>query len=206
VRKKNKMADAIEFFSDARSHRTIRRADVVLHMFDTSQELSQLDKKLARYVVDHHKPVILCANKWDLVADMERQDFVDYIRGELPGVSFAPLRFLSAKTGQGVEAVLRLAEDLYERSRRRVGTGELNRVMQRATDGRSPTKQGASVRIYYATQTAEAPPTFTLFVNDKRLLGKSYLRFLQNRLREELELGDLPLRLLLRDKKEGDVE
>ena len=206
VRKKNKMADSIEFFSDSRSHRTIRRADVVLHLFDISQELSQLDKKLARYVVDHHKPVILCGNKWDLVAELERQDFIDYIRAELPGLSFAPIRFLSAKTGHGVEGVLRLADKLYEKSHATIGTGELNRILKRATEERSPSSKGANVRIYYATQTGNAPPTFTLFVNDKHLLGKSYLRFLTNRLREELDFGEIPLHLELRDKKEGQEE
>ncbi|MFM7299243.1 MAG: ribosome biogenesis GTPase Der, partial [Planctomycetota bacterium] len=101
VRKKQKMADAIEFFSDARSHRTVRRADVVLHMFDVSQELSNLDKALSRYVIDHYKPLILCANKWDLVSDMERQEFVDYIRAELPQLDYAPIRFLSGHEGMG---------------------------------------------------------------------------------------------------------
>jgi len=132
LRKKSKIADAIEFFSDARSYRTIRRADVVLHMFDVSQELGQIDKKLARYVVDHYKPVILCANKWDLVSDMERQEFIDYIRAELPGLTYAPVRFLCAKSGQGVESILRLAEKLYDKTHNKVGTGELNRVLQRA--------------------------------------------------------------------------
>jgi GTP-binding protein len=206
LRKKSKIQDAIEFFSDARSYRTIRRADVVLHLFDVSTELGQIDKKLARYVADHYKPVILCANKWDLVSDMERQEFVDYIRAELPGLSYAPVRFLSAKDGKGVEAVLRLAEKLYDKTHNKVGTGELNRVLQRAADERSPSADGARVRIYYATQTEMLPPTFTLFVNDKRFLGKGYLRFLEHRLREHLDLGDVPLRLELRDKHEKDED
>jgi GTP-binding protein len=206
LRKKSKIQDAIEFFSDARSYRTIRRADVVLHMFDVSQELGQIDKKLARYVTDHYKPVILCANKWDLVSDMERTEFVEYIRAELPGLAYAPVRFLSAKSGQGVESILRLAEKLYDKTHNKVGTGELNRVLQRAAEERSPSSDGARVRIYYATQTETLPPTFTVFVNHKRFLGKGYVRFLQNRLREELDLGDLPLRLELRDKQDKDEE
>ncbi|MCC7015258.1 MAG: ribosome biogenesis GTPase Der [Planctomycetes bacterium] len=202
VRKKQKMADAIEFFSDARSHRTVRRADVVLHLFDVSQELSQLDKALTRYVIDHYKPVILCGNKWDLVSDMERQEFVDYIRDELPQLSWAPIRFLSARDGSGVEPVLALAEKLYQKSHVKISTGALNKALKKANEERSPTRTGANVRLYYATQTTTAPPTFTVFVNDKRFLNKHYVRYLSNRLREELELGELPIRLELRDKQE----
>lgn len=206
VRKKQKMADAIEFFSDARSHRTVRRADVVLHMFDVSQELSNLDKALSRYVIDHYKPLILCANKWDLVSDMERQEFVDYIRGELPQLDYAPIRFLSAREGQGVEAILKLAEELFEKSHVRVSTGALNKALKRANEERSPTRTGANVRIYYATQTTTAPPTFTVFVNDKRFLNKHYVRYLTKRLRDELDLGEVPIRLELRDKLENSAE
>ncbi|MDP1795569.1 MAG: ribosome biogenesis GTPase Der [Acidimicrobiales bacterium] len=206
LRKKSKIADAIEFFSDARSFRTIRRADVVLHLFDVSQELGQTDKKLARYVIDHYKPVILCANKWDLVSDMERTEFVDYIRGELPQLAYAPLKFLSSKTGQGVEAILKLAESLFERSHAKITTGALNRIVKRASEERGPNSGGTLVRIYYATQISTAPPTFRLFVNDKRHLNKNYVRYLTSRLREELDLADLPIRLELTDKKEQESQ
>jgi len=206
VRKKQKMADAIEFFSNARSHRTVRRADVVLHMFDVSQELSQLDKALTRYVIDHYKPVILCANKWDLVSDMERQEFTDYIRAELPALTWAPIRFLSARDGLGVEAVMKLAERLYEKCNTKISTGALNKALKKANEERSPTRTGANVRIYYATQTTTQPPTFTVFVNDKRFINKHYVRYLTNRLRDELELNELPIRLELRDKQEEREE
>jgi GTP-binding protein len=173
-------------------------------MFDVSHEFGHVDKQLTRYVLDHYKPVILVANKWDLVADMERQDFVDYIRTELPQLAWAPIQFVSAKTGKGVDALLQLAERLFERSHVQIGTAELNRVLKRATEERGPTRQSANVRIYYATQTTTAPPTFTVFCNDKRFLNKNYVRYLTQRLRAELDLGDLPIRLELRDKKEGE--
>ncbi len=206
LRRKASFADAIEFFSDARSHRTVRRADVVLHLFDVSQELGHIDKTLSRYVIDHYKPVILCANKWDLVSDMERQEFIDYIRAELPQLSFAPLKFLSARTGHGVEAIMKTAERLFERSHVKVGTGELNRVVKRAAEERGPSSASTKVRIYYATQVTTAPPTFRLYVNDKRHLNKNYVRYLTTRLREELDLNDLPIRLELSDKKEKEIE
>jgi len=201
VRKKGKMADAIEFFSEARSRRTIRRADVVILLFDVSVELSALDKRLARYVIDHHRPVILAGNKWDKVSEYERKQFVDYVRAELPGLAFAPVRFLSARDGKGVDQLLKLAEELFEESRRRVSTGQLNRVLARSLESRAPGKTGARLNILYATQADEAPPTFVLFVNDKRLFTKSTLRFVENRLRKELDLGAVPVRMVLRDKR-----
>jgi GTP-binding protein len=203
LRRKARMEDAIEFFSDARAHRTIRRADVVVHLFDIEQEIGHIDKTVTRYVIDHYKPVILGLNKWDRVSDMERKDFVDYVRAELPQLSWAPIHFLSAKTGHGIESLLRVAERLYEKSHVQVPTAELNRVVQRATEERSPGRLGAAVRVYYATQTTTAPPTFTLFCNDKRLINRNYVRYLTGRLREGLGLDQLPIRLELRDKKEG---
>ena len=201
IRKKSSFVDSIEFFSDARSHRTIRRADVVLLFFDVSEELSALDKRLARYVVDHHKPVVLCANKWDLVREFDRVEFVKYIRAELRGLSFAPIRFLSAREGDGVDPAVDKAERLYEEAQRRVGTGELNRVLEKATEARGPNAGGARAKVLYATQAEATPPTFVLFVNDKRPFTKAYVRYLENRLREGLDFKEVPLHIVLRDRK-----
>jgi len=206
VRKKSSIADAIELYSDARSHKTIRRADVVALLFDVSQPLSSIDKRLARYVSDHYKPVVLGANKWDLVSDFKREAFVDYLRAELSGLAFAPVVFLSALNGEGVDELLATAEELFEESRRRVSTGELNRALARASDARGPSSEGSRVRILYATQAESAPPTFVVFVNDKRLVGKHYIRYLQNRLREELGFGRVPVRIVLRDRGSSENE
>ncbi len=206
LRKKSSQKDAVEFFSDARSHRTIRRADVVVHLFDVSLPLSAVDKRLARYVIDHYKPVILGANKWDLVSEMEREQFVQYLRDELTGLAFAPIHFLSAKTGQGVDRLLDRSEKLLEESRRRVSTGELNRALERTAGARSPSADGARVHLYYATQVESTPPTFVVFVNDKRLVGREYVRFLTKRLRQELGFESVPLRVVLRDRKSTEEQ
>jgi GTP-binding protein len=171
-------------------------------LFDVSRPLSSIDKKLARYALDHYKPLILGANKADLVRDIERAQFVDYLRAELPGLAFAPIVFLSASEGDGVARLLSTAERLFEQARARVSTGELNRVLQEAAQSRSPSSDGARVHIYYATQAESSPPTFVLFVNDKRLIGKGYLRYLSNRLREALGIEEIPLHIVLRDKRE----
>jgi len=207
LRKKSSLSDAIEFYSDARSHKGVRRADVVVLLFDVVKRFSVIEKKLARYITDHHKPVILAANKWDLVeGELEPGDFQEYIDVQLPGLSFAPLCFVSANTGQGVDDLIRLAEELFEAASRRVGTGELNRVLERALQARSPSSRGYRANVKYATQAETAPPTFVLFVNDKRLFGKTYLRYLENRLREELGFDEVPVRIILRDASMSPTE
>jgi len=198
VRKKSRMEDAVELYSDARSHKGGRRADVVLLLFDVTQPISSIEKRLARYVVDHYKPVVLGANKWDLAAGYTPADFRQYIDAQLPGLAYAPISFLSAKTGAGVDQMLGLAEELFEQARRRVGTGELNRVLERALKARAPSTRGYRARVRYATQADVAPPTFVLFVNDRKHFGKDVLRYLTNRLREELDLSEIPVRLVLR--------
>ncbi len=206
IQRKKSHEDAIDFFSDARSHKAIRRADVVLLLFDASQPLSAIEKRLARYVKDHYRTVLLGANKWDLVearGDVAPEDYRGYLAGELPGLAYAPVVFMSAKTGHMLAETVALARELHAAASQRVSTGELNRVLERALEARSPSAKGHRVRILYATQVGVAPPTFVLFVNDKRLIGKDYLRYLENRIREELPFGEVPVHLVLRDKTES---
>ena len=201
VRRKKSHDDAVEFYSDARSHKAIRRADVVLLLFDATEKLSSVEKKLARYVSDRYKVVILCANKWDLVENREPEDYEEYLAHELAGLLWAPVSFISAKTSQNVAATFALAQELCAQAKARVTTGELNRVLERAMEARSPSSKGHRVKILYATQAESSPPTFVLFVNDKRLIGKDYVRYLENRLRLELPFAEVPIHIVLRDKR-----
>jgi GTP-binding protein len=200
VKRKRAISDAIEFYADARSYKQIRRADVVVLMFDLSKELSVIDKQLARYAIDHYKPLILAGNKWDLVSEAERDEFRTYVRAELLGLDFAPLVFLTATTGQGLSPLIRQAIELFDQSRMRVPTGELNRILKDATTARSPSSDGHRIKILYATQAEAAPPTFIVFVNDKKLIGKDYVRYLTNRLRQDLPFKEVPLHIVLRDR------
>lgn len=202
LRKRSKIADAIEFYSDARSHKTIRRADVTVLLFDTSKPLSAVDKKLARFAMERYKPLILAANKSDLVREFKREDFVQYLRDELPSLAFAPIVFLSAKEGRGVERLMRTAERLQEQAARRVSTGALNRILREAAETQGPSSSGARLSIYYATQAETSPPTFVVFVNDRRLIGRNYVRYLTHRLREGLDCPEVPLHIVLRDKND----
>ncbi|MEZ5979844.1 MAG: ribosome biogenesis GTPase Der [Planctomycetota bacterium] len=205
VRKKSSFEDAVDFYSDSRSYRAIRRADVVVLLFDATEPLSGLEKRLARYAADHFKPVVLGANKWDLVGErMTAGELADYVARELPGVDYAPLVCLSGKDRWHTDEVMSVARELFDQAHGRVGTGELNRVLKNALAARSPSSKGYRVRVQYATQIDRQPPTFVLFVNDKRLIGKDYLRYLTNRLREELPFKEVPMRIVLRDRNRDD--
>lgn len=207
VRKKSSFEDAIDFFSDSRSYRAVRRADVVLLLFDASVPLSGLEKRLARYAVDHHKPLILGANKWDLCeGKMSLAQLEAYVNAQLPGISYAPMIALSAGNRWQVEEAFQLARDLFLQAALRVGTGELNRVLRRALEARAPTAQGHRVKIHYATQAERIPPTFVVFVNEKRLISKDYLRYLENRMRDELPFKEVPLHIVLRERNRGDED
>jgi len=201
VRRARSFADSIDFYSDARSHQAIRRADVVVLLVDALERISQLEQKLARYCADHFKPVVLGVNKWDLVEGAGAEEFERYLRAELPGLARAPIVLLSALQGARAGQTLDLARELWRQAGKRVSTGELNRVLARALESRSPSKDGDRVRIRYATQTQAAPPTFALFVNDRRLIGKDYLRYLENRLREAFDFEEVPLHIVLRENE-----
>ncbi len=201
IRKRSKLEDAIEFYSDARSLKTIRRADVVILLFDVTRKLSSIEKNLARYAIDRYKPTILAANKWDLVQGQTPESFREYLDAQVPGLGFAPIVFLSAKEGLRADDLIGVAKDLFEQGQQRVSTGELNQVLERALEARQPSSKGYRARVKYATQAEVSPPTFVLFVNDKRHIGKDWLRYLTNRLREELPFHEVPLRIVLKDPK-----
>lgn len=206
IRKRSKVEDAIEFFSDARSMRTIRRADVVVLLFDVTRKLSAIEKNLARYAVDRFKPIVLAANKWDLVEGQTPEDFRTYLDAQLPGLSFAPIVFLSAKEGMQTDELIDVCNDLFEQGQQRVATSDLNQVLEKALEARQPSSKGYRVRVRYATQAEVSPPTFVLFVNDKKHVGKDWLRYLTNRFREDLPFPEVPLRIVLKDKKTIEEE
>lgn len=199
VRKRKQVEGSVDFYSQKRTERSIRRADVVFLMLDATTEISQVDKKIADYIEKNFKPCIILFNKWDLVEGIPRKEFREYLRSRLPGHTFAPLVFISAKTGKGVEEALPKAENLFSQAQTRVSTKELNRILGRAYERRKPApKRGKLPKIYYGTQTAVQPPTMVLFVNEPSLFKKSYERFLANFLREGFPFGEIPIRIIFR--------
>lgn len=201
VRKRTKLADSIEFYSYSRATWSIRRADVVLLLIDATADISVTDKKLARYILDEHKPCILVVNKWDLAKGRaSTDDYGDYLTKTLPGMSFAPITFTTATQNRNIHATLELASTLFKQAHTRVSTAQLNQILAEVLDVRGPgTKRGtAAPKIYYATQVAVSPPTIVFFVNHPDAITTDYRRFLLNRFRDVLPFAEIPIRFLFR--------
>ncbi len=194
IRKKAKMSDAIEFFSRVRAEESIRRADVVLLMIDPQAKVSQVDKRLAGYVIGHYKPCVIVVNKWDLAKDVPTAEFAEYLGKRLPGLSYAPICFVSALKGRGVQRAVDLAETLWKQAHQRVATAGLNAAIELVKT--RPQTDGMSARrpkIYYATQVGTAPPAIVLFVNDPDSFSTAYRRFIAAFLRTHLPFAEVPI-------------
>ena len=203
IKRKRNMRDSIDYFSFFRAEKAIERADVVAFMVDVSAPITRADKKLGEMIVSSEKPVVVAVNKWDLAeGKITPEEYAKYFEKMVPGLDFAPLVFLSAKRGQNKKAVIQVALELFEQAKYRVGTGVLNRLIEKAyNQRRPPVTKGKRGKILYATQVAVAPPTIILFVNDRELFPKQYLRYLQNFLRSHLPFSEIPIRLWLRDRE-----
>ena len=205
VRKKRSIANDIEFYSLARAERSIRRADVVLLLLDATAKISKVDKQLAEYVLDQHKPAIFVINKWDLMAPMPTGKMADYIHKTFPSLDYVPMAFITAKMNRNVHAVLNLAQNLHKQASARVGTPELNRVLREALAATSPPmRQNRRPKVYFGTQVAANPPTIVLFTNGPDLLDNTYQRYLIKTFRDQLPFNDVPLKLYLRQRTRED--
>ncbi|GMU20203.1 MAG: GTPase Der [Phycisphaerae bacterium] len=204
LRKKNKLADDIEYYGFHRAELSIRRADVVLFLMDALAEVSQVDKRLAGYIAEQHKPCILVVNKWDLAKGRaSSDDYGRYLLETLPGLDYAPVAFTTASESRNVQSVIDLATQLFKQAQTRVSTAELNTAIEQALGENTPMTRGASgaPRIYYGTQIATAPPTVVLFVNDPARISANFERFLLHRLRELLPFQEVPIRLMFRGRR-----
>jgi GTP-binding protein len=207
IRRRGKVASgpAAEKYSTLRSLKAIARADVAVLVIDAVEGLTAQDAHVAGYVVEEGRGLVVAVNKWDLVeekTDRTFDQYVEWIRNEVPFLEFAPIVSISAKTGQRVGRVLELAIDIWGERRKRVSTGELNRVLRAASERLAPPLvRGRRPKIFYTTQAGVAPPTFVFFANDAALVHFSYRRYLENRLREEFGFDGTPIRLIFRDRE-----
>lgn len=207
VRKKKHIQDSIEFYGMARVERSIRRADVVILLIDAPRKISQVDKKISDYIKTQYKPCLLVVSKWDLAEGVTTEDFNKYVQSRLPGLSFAPLSFISSFRGENIIETIRLAQEMFQQANTRVSTSELNTVLEHAFTRHRPTKRKTKVsKVYYATQVSVCPPTFILFVNDKRLFNADYERYLSNQLRDNLPFSEIPLKFYFRPKSKINQE
>ncbi|MFQ5957422.1 MAG: ribosome biogenesis GTPase Der [Candidatus Brocadiales bacterium] len=202
VRKKRQVEGSVEFYGLSRAKSSVRRASVVLFLLDATEEISQVDKRLGAYIAEQFRPCIIVVNKWDLAVDTDTEEFVRYVRYCLPGLSYAPVSFISARNAENVVDTVGLAEELYRQAGTRVSTSELNKVIGDAVAER-PTKRkrGRAAKIFFATQVTVAPPTFVLFVNQPSFFDASYERYLANRLRDKFSFSEVPLRFFFRERR-----
>jgi GTP-binding protein len=202
IRKKSKIADSIEFYSYARATKSIRRADVVLFLIDATVEVSQVDKKIARFIANEYKSCILVVNKWDLAkGNTVTGDYEDYLTKLLPGLKYAPIAFTTATQAKNVKSVLDLAAEIFKQTTTMITTGRLNKafeVIKAESVGAAKRGKSGWPKIYYAMQIAAKPVTILMFVNRPELFEDSFRRYIVNRLREMLPIDEVPIRLLLR--------
>jgi GTP-binding protein len=206
IRRRGKVASgpAAEKYSTMRALKAISRADVAVLVLDAADGLTAQDAHVAGYVIEEGKGLIIAVNKWDIVSDKTAKSFDDLVvtlRRELKFIDYAPIVSISAKTGQRVTKILELAVDVWGERRKRVSTGELNRLVAAAVERTPPAVvHGRRAKIRYVTQAGVAPPTFVFFVTDPASIHFSYRRFLENRLRETYGFDGTPVRLIFREQ------
>ncbi len=206
VRHRKQVKTAIDHYSTARAHGSIRRADVVVHIVDAPTEISRIDRKLARYVLDNWKPYVVAVNKIDLAPETQPEHWEGYVRDRLPGVAFAPLVCISAASGQNVMQMVRTVWSLHEQTTIRVATADLMGVIGEATRSvPPPSDRSRRAKVYYATQVGTEPPTVALFTNHPDLIDEAYQRYLANRLRESLPYTSIPIRFVVRGRRPVQV-
>ena len=207
IRKKNRMADSIEFYGYVRATKSIQRADVVLFLVDATVEISQVDKKIAKFIAGEYKSCIIVINKWDLAKDTAATgEYEEYLTKMLPGLRYAPIAFTTATEAKNVQSVLDLAIEIFKQAATWIPTTKLNKAFEKIKAGAAGPAKGGRVKIYYATQIAVNPVTILMFVNKPELFEENYRRYIINRLRELLPVDEVPIRLLTRPhrKKKDD--
>lgn len=205
IRRKSKITENIEKYSIIRSWSAVERADVCLIMIDAKDGVTEQDTKIAGYAHEQGKASIIVVNKWDLV-EKETGTLEEYRKTVLEGLGFmtyAPVLFISAKTGQRVAKLYELIKFISNQASLRISTGMLNDLMNEATAMvQPPTDKGRRLKLYYATQSAIKPPTFVIFVNNMELFHYSYERYIENQLRKSFGFEGTPIRFIHREKDE----
>ena len=203
IRRRGRVQRGVEKHSVLRAERAVERADVALLLMDAGEGVAAQDTHIAGLIADAYVGLVLVVNKWDLIdpAPTFRKQFERVVRHRMRFAPWAPLCFISAKEGMGIDGLLAEALKVDEERRKRVSTGELNAVVQRVVGERGPPSVGGrKLKVLYCTQVQAAPPTFVFFVNDASLLHFSYRRYIENRLRRVFGFAGTPLRLVFKGR------
>jgi GTP-binding protein len=197
IRKEKTISDSVEFYSQSRAMRALRRADVVLLLLDGTRDIGRIDRQIGGEIAEESVPAIMVVTKWDLVEGRATTgQYEEYLRKQLPGLSWAPIAFISAVTGANLEPTLDLAGQLHDQAGKRVSTGELNRVLARAWERRKPRARGGRIgKIYFGSQVDTHPPTIMLSVNDPSLFDDNWRRYLLHELQAKLPYSEIPVHL-----------
>ena len=205
IRRKSKIEESLEYYSVLRAIKTIKRADVCLWILDGKEGLTEQDKRIAGIAYEERKPIIIVVNKWDAI-EKENNTMTkmrEHLYAELPFLSYAPIEFVSALTGQRTSKLLEQADKVFDEYTKRISTGLLNTVIKDAIMMNTPpTRKGRVVKINYATQISSAPPRFVLFCNYPELVHFSYSRYIENKLREAFGFEGSPIDVIFDHKND----
>ena len=207
IRRKSKVEESIERYSVLRSYMAVDRCDVAVVLIDAAEGFTEQDSKIAGYAHEQGKGCIIAVNKWDAV-EGKTGSTMDEMRRRLEEgfsfMSYVPFLFISAKTGQRVDKLYSLITQVAEKNAMRISTGRLNDLLAYATARvQPPSDKGKRLKIYYITQASTKPPTFVCFCNRAELFHFSYLRYLENQIREQFEMSGTPIRMVVRERGEG---
>lgn len=205
LRRRSKVDEDLEYYSVVRTLGAVERSDVTVIMIDGTEGLTEQDKKIAGYAHEKGRGMILAVNKWDLVPKETNtmRDFERALRAELQFLSYAPIVFISALTGQRLYSLLDLSLDVNEARSMRISTGRFNEILQDAMAmNQPPSDKGVRLKIFYGSQVQVNPPVFVLHVNRKDLMHFSYQRYLENRIRQEYGFMGTPIMLISKERDE----
>jgi len=203
IRRKSKIYDSVEKFSVMRALAALEKSDVAVIMIDAAEGVSEQDAKIAGFAHEAGKGVVIAVNKWDAIEKDTKtvNEYKKSVMEKLSFMTYAPIIFISAKTGQRVDEVFSKIKYVNEQNAMRTTTGVLNDILVDATTKlQPPSDKGKRLKIYYMTQASTKPPTFILFVNDRELAHFSYIRYLENRIRETFGLEGTPVRFIIRER------
>lgn len=206
LRRKSRVSDAIEKYSIIRARTAVERANVCVIMIDAQEGFTEQDSKVAGIALEQGKACIIAVNKWDAV-EKDGNTMNAYrkrLENDFSFMSYAPIMFISAKTGQRIERLYEMIAFVHSQNSMRISTGKLNEVLADATARvQPPSDKGKRLKIYYMTQASTRPPTFVFFVNNAQLFHFSYQRYLENQIREVFGLDGTPVRFIIRERGEG---
>lgn len=205
LRRKSRIKEDLERYSIIRTVASVEKADLVIMMIDATEGITEQDAKIAGIAHDRGKGVIIAVNKWDALEkdDKTMYRFLDDIQKTLAYMTYAPIVFISAVTGQRINKLFETIEMVVQNQTMRVPTGVMNEILYDAMAmNQPPSDKGKRLKIYYMTQVSIKPPTFVLFINDKELMHFSYTRYIENQIREAFGFKGTPLRLIARERKE----